>query len=451
MRNLRARALQLLFALLLLSIALFFFSAPSLSPEHILETLQSPDPTLRLEALQQIPLPLENPHFLPLLLLALEDPLPLLSQTALQKLQQVPPPLLLPVLLSTYPQKSIPIQQQFLQILEHLSLKNPSPELLLFLKKTLQQESPLIRQQAFSTLVSMAPITDTSFEPYFILALQDTLPEIRRSALQLLQTTQNPQIVPSLIPSLQDSQITVRQQALQTLTHLGKTFPETLPFFIQATSQLPPILYPDLLQIFQSIGKPAFEATPFVLNCLQSSDEWTQLHAIRCAGSFQAVASVPRLLSFLQHPERPLFPATLKALAQIQHPQAISHLIPLLYTVPKEHRDLLSWTLAQMPAKQVFPALKPLLQDTKLYVRKQALWILGELQDPIGIFALALALKDEDYLARREAIQALKKLDRYAQMILTDIENASHDVDEEVRTSAKQILQKFHSTATSSD
>ncbi len=472
MRNLRARAIQITFAFLILVLSFLYYSN-SASFEDLRSQLQTTEPSLRIEALLQITLPYEAPFF-PLLLNTLEDPDPIVAHTAFQILQKSSPAEILPFLQTAFNQKSPILRQKIIQLLAHFGysakpilpfllqvyseneivvqieilaqitkIAPTSPEVFVLLKNALQQESPLLRQQALTTLASLPPTLDLSFEPYFILALRDPLPEIRILAITLLDQMACYTALPTLLLCLKDSQFGVRESAILAIIHLGKTHLEILPSLLNTAQNCDPSSREAFLKVFYGIGKEAIITLPFVLQCLQDSDEWVQLHATRCAGVFQAVVTVPYLIPFLKNPSLPIFPEALKALGAIRHPQPIPDLLRLLQNIPKEHRSLLSWTLAQMPPKNIFPLLKPLLQETKVYLRCQALWILGELNDPIGIFALSLALNDEDYLVRREAIRALGKLGEKAKGLEVDLQKALTDIDEEVRNEAKCILSKF--------
>jgi HEAT repeat protein len=86
------------------------------------------------------------------------------------------------------------------------------------------------------------------------------------------------------------------------------------------------------------------------------------------------------------------------------------------------------------------------LHDRKPQVRRQAVLKLGNVgdSDPAAAVALADALRDPDFLVRRDAVLAVAKLTKPGEGIVSQLKIMSEsDRDSTVRDYAKKALQHF--------
>ena len=122
-------------------------------------------------------------------------------------------------------------------------------------------------------------------------------------------------------------------------------------------------------------------------------------------------------------------------LGEMEDPRAIDALGKILTSDPlAELRSRAAWALGEIEDERAIPALMKAVEDENGEVRKNVVWALGQIESEDALPALSKAAKDPNPKVRKNAIWAIGEIESPAAVgILTE---ALKDDDEQVRRSA---------------
>jgi len=240
-------------------------------------------------------------------------------------------------------------------------------------------------------------------------ALQDPAPAVRLAAIEAVQTTREAESAPAL-------------RAL---------FPQSDP----AAQRL-------IVRALGSVKDAA--AVPMLAAVFAKPEEHSALlpDTITAAGEIGDAAALTALTQYLgSHPKGPLLKQTAEALAATKSPAALAPLVALLRSTDAAEREAATAVLPKFGSATVTPAVKTLLDDPSMEVRRAALSALGGLKDK-KLNALFLpALKHAE--TRTAAIFALTQaatpdaLDAYLDGLA--------DSDEKLREASRKAIEAMRS------
>lgn len=196
----------------------------------------------------------------------------------------------------------------------------------------------------------------------FIQALKDSNVSVRQTAVEMLGGLGDTRAVPALIETLKDNDVSVRRTAVEVLGDFGDT-----------------------------------RAVPALIEALNDSNVWVRRTAVDALGGFGDKRAVPALIKILNDSKN--------SEGLNGKPYGLSH---LEYTL---HGNIVRLSAARTLGKlgdiRAVPALIRVLDDSDALERVAAAKALSDLGDERGVSALTNALNDSDDFVRALAAEAL--------------------------------------------
>jgi HEAT repeat protein len=149
-------------------------------------------------------------------------------------------------------------------------------------------------------------------------------------------------------------------------------------------------------------GKPAQ-----LIEQLRSQDPEQRAQAAQALGEAKAKAAIPDLIKLLDDPNEDAQWRATVALGAMGEP-AVAPLIEAL-VLPAERARWKAESALKMIGAEAVPGLAEALEDRRARVRQSAAFLLGEIQDPRSLEALAKAMGDKDEDTRWKAATSLTK------------------------------------------
>jgi HEAT repeat protein len=244
------------------------------------------------------------------------------------------------------------------------------------LLKMLKDEEPFVRKEAVHALERLAGVQSLDF---FISALSNEEPLVRQTAVHLLSAMNTPEARSAVVPALGDSDPEVQAEAVTVVRGLGQADIESL-----------------------------------LLLALTRKDNYqVQATAARLIGELKITAAMNQLADLLVSDE--VVPEVKKEAAEslviMKGTMNVSALVAQLNAQDRTNQDRTIKLLGLHGGAEAVDALLGLLKNADPFVRRQAVFALGDTGDPRAIPALELLLKSEDNPRYKDLIQrTLRKL-----------------------------------------
>ena len=159
------------------------------------------------------------------------------------------------------------------------------------------------------------------------------------------------------------------------------------------------------------IGRPALQ--PLVA-ALAAESPRARAHAAFAIGEMEPregrAEALGRLMQALKDDDLGVREACVRALGEIDDPEAVPALLASLRDKAVSVRSASAWALGEIEDPRAVEPLMRALWDDDAEVRSQAAWALGELEDPRAVEGLMGALKDTDAEVRKQAAWALGEM-----------------------------------------
>jgi HEAT repeat protein len=240
-----------------------------------------------------------------------------------------------------------------------------------------------------------------------LLALRDKSPEVRRLALEVLETLGFPVAAREIVPLLQDGPLGVRGQAARTLARVAGR---------DAVPHLLPLLKDDRAFIRERAVSSldrlvAADALPQLLPLLSDSDSRIRHATMSTIAHLQGKEAVPILLQFLEDKDNGLRYQAVWLLKE-QNAKETAPLIALRLKDADEHvRYAALDALTSLGAREHAKEILPLLKDPSDSVQTEAVRAVGSLRIREAVPDLLPFLKHESEYLRRDAFEALDALE----------------------------------------
>jgi HEAT repeat protein len=244
------------------------------------------------------------------------------------------------------------------------------------LMKLLKDEELFVRKEVMQALERLSGSQSLDL---FISALSHEEPVIRLTVLHILASMKLPEARAAIIPLLGDADEEVKSEAVLAIKGFGQAELETL--------------------LQQALGK--------------KENYQVQISAVRLAAEMKLAATMNTITDLLVSDE--IVPEVKKeaskALTSMKEAIDVPSLIAQLSSSDRSSQDRAIKLLGLHGGNQAVDALLGLLNHTDPFVRRQAVFALGDAEDPRAIPAIESLLKKEDNPRFRELIQrTLRKL-----------------------------------------
>jgi HEAT repeat protein len=156
------------------------------------------------------------------------------------------------------------------------------------------------------------------------------------------------------------------------------------------------------------IGRPALGP---LMTALAAPSPQARAHAAYGIAEMESkegqAEALGRLMQAVKDDDAGVREAVVKALGEIENPEAVPALLAALRDKESAVRAAAAWALGEIEDPRAVEPLMRTLWDPEADVRSQAAWALGELEDPRAVEGLMGALKDKDARVRRQGAWAL--------------------------------------------
>jgi len=317
--------------------------------------------------------------------------------------------------------------KMFLEKVEGVKIKGAAWVLVNYLLKALKSEDKNIRMHA---AIALGRLGDPRAVPHLIEALEDRSPIVRRAAAIALGMIGDSSAVDALIERLNDEDVEVKKAALEALNDLniGKKDVEVIkeslkdpdPRVRELTAMVlekggEAAVEPLLEAIEDSVREVRVTAVQSLLGCLarvsiEKSEKIRKKISERMINA-KDIAEV--VIEVLERTESgSIKKNAIWLLGQLGDPKGVKPLIKTLERGTADERRLAATSLVKLGSKAV-DELTGLVKHSDEEVRRLVCWILGEIGDPKAKDALNLALEDPSDRVRSVAFQALNKIERF--------------------------------------
>ena len=248
------------------------------------------------------------------------------------------------------------------------------------LVSALHDYDPEVRSNAARTLARFGEVAT----PAFLENLTDKDPEIRRLATSALHAISPKQksLLPVLFRMTKDEDAEVRSSALSSLRYIDPESDDVFQALLTGLDDPSATVRQSSAYDLGTLGSQARKAGGKLLKSVQDSSPGVRREAIEALVKTGALGpnAVPNLIEALRDEDWQIRSSAAEALSKIGP-----------------------------PAKDAVPALRVALRDRQANVRWWSAEALGNIGVPGAFVELVAALKDEEYLVRRFAADALKK------------------------------------------
>ena len=316
--------------------------------------------------------------------------------------------------------------RMLLEKLEGRKIKGVSWVLVDKLIKTLKSDDVSIRM---NSAIALGRLGDTRALPHLIETLEDEAPEVRRAVAMALGMLGNAAAVDALIVRLKDDNVEVRKAVLEALVDFEIT-PDEADEVAGALKDPDPRVRELAAIVLERGGEAAVghllkamsdpvrdvrvAAIQALMGCLSrvhpARSEAVRRRISEGLTEVKDVADV--VVEVLEKTENVAIKKNaIWLLGQLGDPKGLPHLLKALEFGKAEERRLAATSLVKMGSKAVEPLLD-MIRHCDEEVRRFACWILGEIGDKRAKESLNLALEDPSGRVRSVAFQALNKIER---------------------------------------
>ncbi len=206
-------------------------------------------------------------------------------------------------------------------------------------------------------------------------ALNDSDPEVRKSAMQALARLRSPIAYDALVAAMKDADAEIREQAAFSLGQLRDA-----------------------------------RAIDVLATALNDSEGDVRRQAAFALGQLRSDKSIPGLTAALKDSDEEVRSTALFALSQIRSSASVPAFIEAMKDSSAEVRQQAAFALGQAGDERATAVLVAALKDSDEEVRQQAAFALGQIGDESAVDALTAALKDSSADVRRQAVFGLSQI-----------------------------------------
>lgn len=294
------------------------------------------------------------------------------------------------------------------------------------------------RKEAIETLLQAKTMLNIC--GVLIEALTHPLSDVRISAAQALGTLRDVAAVPALCQALYDPETTVRVNAAEALGKF-KDAATAVPALSKALHDPEAIVRDSAAWALGEIKDAT--AVPALSKALHDPEATVRDSAAEALGEIKDATAVPDLCKALLHdPNAIIRSLAAEALAEIKDATSVPALSDALLHDSKDHvRRSAAAALGRIRDTTAIPALSnALLHDSNDRVRKSAAAALGWIGDAVAIPALNEALQTSDIYVRDNAIWALGQIQDVTAIRIPIV--ALHNPKKELLANAMEVLEK---------
>lgn len=276
-----------------------------------------------------------------------------------------------------------------------LEIQMPLHQIATILQESLQMEEPRIHKRSLKTLENLFPIS----EPIPSEALAQTL-----------------------VPFLSSSDEEIYSLTLSILRHLNQNATVVLPQIIGSLKNRKKILKEEAIQTLLHIGQGSPREVPALIPLLQHQSEDIRKQAVLALGNITTPESLSALQQLLtQENNAFLLLEILRALKKVGNPQLLQQILPYLshphFLVRLEAFSILEGFDPQ--GEQILLSLEPLLKDRDLEIRHKVCYFLMQTQKKeaatillgsLSYFQEATCLDILSFFERIHFVEAIPKL-----------------------------------------
>ncbi|AEA47472.1 HEAT repeat domain-containing protein [Archaeoglobus veneficus] len=315
--------------------------------------------------------------------------------------------------------------RMLLEKLEGRKIKGATWVLVDRLIKTLKSDDASIRM---NSAIALGRLGDTRCLPHLIDALEDEAPEVRRAAAMALGMLGNSAAVDALVERLKDENVEVRKAALEALADMEiadevDEIAEALKDSDARVRELAAIVLEKggeaavdyLLEAMKDpVRDVRIAAIQALMGCLSrvppARSEAVRKKISEGLTEVKDIADV--IIDVLDKTENAAIRKNaIWLLGQLGDPKGLPQLLKALEFGKAEERRLAATSLVKMGSKAVEPLLD-MIRHNDEEIRRLVCWILGEIGDIRAKEHLNLALEDPSDRVRSMAFQALNKIKR---------------------------------------
>ncbi len=317
--------------------------------------------------------------------------------------------------------------KMFLEKIEGVKIKGATWVLVNYLIKALKSKDKNIRMHA---AIALGRIGDDRAVPHLIDALNDKSPAVRRAAAIALGMIGNNAAVDALLKRLNDEDVEVRKAALESLTDLNLS-KKDIEKVKESLKDPDPRVRELAAMVLEKGGEAAVEAlleaiedkvrevrvtaTQSLLGCLARVPvERSEVIRKKVSDKMVKAKDVAEVvIEVLDKAESGAIKKNaIWLLGQLGDPKGLEPLLKVLERGTADEKRLAATSLVKMGSNAV-DRLGELIKHSDEEVRRLVCWILGEIGDIRAKEILNLALEDPSDRVRSVAFQAINKVERF--------------------------------------
>ncbi len=285
-------------------------------------------------------------------------------------------------------------------------------------------------------LEGLRRLGDESCLPAVIRCTGNENARVRAASLATLGVIGTAEQIDLLIEGIKNSDIHIRQSALEALIQLSGT--------IDSTKMITKLIQDDNVHVrraaAQILGEiDASRLFERIFDYLQDPDWWVRESAVNSLSKIKDPGVFPAAVELLNHPDPALRRSAVDILVNLGHPMAVIPIIQLLKDQDHRVREQAIIGLGKLGNAEIVPLLSGLLAIPELvYVTAEAL---GNLGHSTAIQPLIQRLSSADTKARLIIMNALEKLQ--ATESIPTLETYLADADLDVQIRAKEVLSRL--------
>lgn len=292
------------------------------------------------------------------------------------------------------------VRMMIFRILDAITTEAAVPDLV----PLASSDDPVIRTQIAKVLSHCKK--STVARDSLLRMIYDDNKQVRASALESISVMEVPVATRQIVPLLKDPDLNIQSKAIDTLIQIHD--PELISQLIEILQDDAEYIRRAAVEILNQIGDES--AIKELLNAIRDKDWWVKARAADALGTIGGPKVVDAVLNLINDKDEFLRRTAVEILNSVKDERAVSHLISALDDDDWWVRERAADALGNMGDKKAVPALVQMLQ-TQPESTVVAIKALAQLEDPQAIKPLLETLKSTGDQAKiKEVIQALDKV-----------------------------------------
>ena len=382
---------------------------PEAVPE-LIQIMKDKDKTVRETAIMALG-EIKASEAIPALIQAFQDVEKDVRRSAVAALIEIKEPKAVPVLIQALQEKDKEVRKMAIEVLGGIQSANSLP----YLIRALQDEDEGVRLTALAELEGMkAP---EAF-PGLIRELKDDEDWYSRRMLdEYLKEVRTPDVIPYMLPLLEDSDADIRGKALWAIRRMELTkCIEALPALIEALDDEEEFVCGKALQLVEEIldnpkaQEKARNTLPGLTRLLQSPDVYKRLIAVNVLARTRLLEAVPILIKAFTDNNQRVCDEAIYGFKLFNSREAVIQLQRSLHNENSDIRLNAVRALRETKTRDALLYIDQMLSDDDGRVRVKALRALCQIKLKEAVPELIHAIQDRDKEVRLEAVLLLGEL-----------------------------------------